>query len=175
MNAYNSSRLDATYIDEIEPFTTELTGMVIEMQDKLAVETRILEGTELPNREDVIIPPPVDPEQTLAILTGKTKNELSEGETKEEQWSSDLLSGCSTTDLIPISTLELNSSACIADLFDRNCPIQPSVVRLLPALTHSFAEKLESCGCETGATNESCACMEQTINVPMVGTPNEEK
>ena len=175
MNAYNSSRLDATYIDEIEPFTTELTGMVIEMQDKLAVETRILEGTEIPNREDVIIPPPVDPEQTLAILTGKTKNELSGGETKEEQWSSDLLSGCSTTDPIPTFILESSSSACIADLFNQNCPIRPSTARLLPALTRSFGETWEGCGCETGATNESCGCMEQTINVPMVGTPNEEK
>jgi hypothetical protein len=175
MDAYNSSRLDATSLEDIEPFTEELTGMVIEMQDKLAVETRILEGTEVPSREDIIIPPPVNPEETLAILTGKPKNELSGGETKEEQWSSDLLNGCSTTGLIPISTLESNSSACIAELFSQDCPIPPFDVRLLPVLTRSYGEKLESCGCGTDATNESCACMEQTISVPMVGTQSEEK
>jgi hypothetical protein len=173
MDAYNSSRLDATYIEEIEPFTEELAVIVGEMQEKLATETRILEGAEDITREDIIIPPPVNPEETLAILTGK--NELSGGETKDSQWSSDLLNGCLTTDLIPISMFESNSSACIADLFDRSCPIRPSAVRLLPALTHSCGETLEGCGCETGATSEPCGCMEQTISVPMVGTPSEEK
>ena len=173
MDAYSSSRLDATYIDEIEPFTHELEGIVKEMQEKLASETRILEGTEDLTREDIIIPPPVNPVETLALLTGK--NELSGVETKESQWSSDLLSGCSTTDPILISTLESNSSACIADLFNQNCPIPPSTVRLLHVPMSSFGVTLESCGCGTDATNESCACMEQTINVPMVGIPSEER
>ena len=173
MDAYSSSRLDATYIDQIEPFTAELEGIVKEMQEKLATETRILEGTEVPDREVIIIPPPINPEETMAILTGK--NELSGGETKEGQWSSDLLSGCSTTDPTLISTLESNSSACIVDLFVRNCPIPPSTVRLLPVLTRSFGVTLEGCGCGTGATNESCDCMVQTISVPMVGTQSEEK
>jgi hypothetical protein len=171
----DSSSLDATYLEDIEPFTQELTGIVLEMQDKLAMETRILEGTELPPREEIIIPPPVNPEETLAILTGKSKNELSGGETKEDQWSSDLLNGCSTTGLIPISTLESNSSVCIAELFDRSCPIRPSAVRLLPVSTRSFGGTLEGCGCGTGATSESCVCMEQTISVPTVGIPSEEK
>jgi hypothetical protein len=175
MDAYNSSRLDATYIDEIEPFTEELAGIVVEMQDKLVVETRILEGTDVFSREDIIIPPPMNPEETLAILTGKSKNELSGAETKQDQWSSDLLNGYSITDLVPISTLESNSSACIADLFNRECPIQPSVVRLLPALTHFYGATLEGCGCGTDAMNESCACMEQTISVPTVGMQSEEK
>ena len=175
MDTYHSSRLDATYIEDIEPFSEELSGIVVEMQEKLTTETRILEGTEDLTREQIIIPPPINPEETLAILTGKSKNELSSGETKEDQWNSVLLNGCSTTDLIPISTLESNSSACIADLFNRDCPIQPSVVRLLPASMYSFGATLEGCGCETDATNESCACMEQTINVPMAGTPSEEK
>ncbi len=171
----DSSTLDATYLEDIEPFTQELTGIVLEMQDKLAIETRILEGTELPPREDIIIPPPMNPEETLAILTGKSKNELSGGETKEDQWSSDLLSGCSTTDPTLISMFESSSSACIAELFNRECLIRPSAVRLLPVLTHSFGATLEGCGCGTGVTNEPCVCMEQTISVPMVGTPNEEK
>ncbi len=168
-----SSRLDATYIDEIEPFTQELAGIVLEMQEKLASETRILEGTEVLSREDIIIPPPVNPAETLALLTGK--NELSDGETKDTQWKSDLLNGCSIIDLTPISILESNSSACIADLFDRNCPIRPSTERSLPVLTRFCGETLEGCGCGTGATNESCDCMVQMINVPMAGTPNEEK
>jgi hypothetical protein len=173
MDAYSSSRLDATYIEEIEPFTEELAVIVKEMQEKLVVETRILEGTEAIDREDIIIPPPMNPEETLAILTGK--NELSGGETKESQWSSDLLSGCSTTDPILISMFESNSSACIADLFNRDCPIPPSDERSLPLLTRFSGATLESCGCGTDAMNESCACMVQTINVPMVGTPSEEK
>jgi hypothetical protein len=169
----DSSTLDATYIEEIEPFTKELAGIVVEMQDKLATETRILEGAEDITREDIIIPPPVNPEETLAILTGK--NELSGGETKDSQWSSDLLSGCLTTDHIPISMFESSSSACIADLFDRSCPIRPSAARSLPARIHSYGETLEGCGCGTDATSEPCACMEQTISVPMAGTPSEEK
>lgn len=173
MDAYTSSRLDATYIDEIQPFTQQLTGIVVEMQDKLATETRILEGTEDISREDIIIPPPINPEETLSILTGK--NELSGGETKDSQWSSDLLSGCSTTDPTLISMFESNSSACIAELFNRNCPIPPSDDRSLPVLTRFYKETLESCGCGTDATNESCDCMVQTISVPMVGMPSEEK
>ena len=173
MDAYSSSRLDATYIEEIEPFTEQLAEIVKDMQEKLTTETRVLEGTEIIDREDIIIPPPLHPEETLAILTGK--NELSGGETKESQWSSDLLNGCSTTDPTLISMFESNSSACIADLFNRNCPIPPSDERLLPALTRYCGATLESCGCGTDAMNESCACMEQTINVPMVGTPSEEK
>ena len=173
MDAYSSSHLDATYIDEIEPFTKQLTGIVVEMQEKLVTETRILEGTEVIDREDIIIPPPINPEETLAILTGK--NELSGAETKESQWSSDLLSGCSTTDPTLISMFESNSSACIADLFNQNCPIPPSDERSLPASMRFYKETLESCGCGTDATNESCDCMVQTISVPMVGTPSEEK
>jgi hypothetical protein len=171
MDAYHSSRLDATYIEDIEPFTEELSGIVVEMQEKLATETRILEGTEDLTRETIIIPPPINPEETLAILTGK--NGLSEGETKEEQWSNVLLNGCSTTDPILISMFESNSSACIADLFNRDCPIPPSDERSLPLLTRFSGATLESCGCGTDATNESCACMVQTINVPMAGTPSE--
>ena len=173
MDAYHSSRLDATYIEDIEPFTEELSGIVVEMQEKLATETRILEGTEDLTRETIIIPPPINPEETLAILTGK--NGLSEGETKEEQWSNVLLNGCSTTDPTLISTLESNSSACIAELFSQDCPIPSSNVRLLPVLTRSYGETLESCGCGTDAMNGSCVCMEQTISVPMVGTSSEEK
>jgi hypothetical protein len=175
MDAYSSSKLDATYIGEIEPFTEQLASIVVEMQDKLATETRILEGTEDTTREDIVIPPPANPDEILALLTGKSKNELSDGETKEAQWSSDLLSGCSTTDLIPISMFESSSSACIADLFDRSCPIRPSAVRLLPAQIPFSGVTLEGCGCGTDAMNESCGCMEQTISVPMVGTPSEEK
>jgi len=173
MDAYHSSRLDATYIDEIQPFTEELTGFVVEMQEKLVTETCILEGTEIPGREDIIIPPPLNPAETLALLTGK--NELSGGETKDSQWSSDLLNGCLTTDPTLVSTLESSSSACIADLFDRSCPIRRSNAMSWPMPTNSSEEKLEGCGCETGATSEPCVCMEQTISVPMVGTPSEEK
>ena len=95
----DSSSLDATYIDEIEPFTVELTGIVQDMQIRLATEIRILEGTEEMTREDILIPPPADPEAVLRELTGQ--NELSGVETKEDQWSNASANGCWTTVPIP--------------------------------------------------------------------------
>jgi hypothetical protein len=173
MEWISSSRLDATPLDAIQPFTQNLAEIVHEMQNQLATEMRILEGTEIPAREEITIPPPEDPEAVLRELTGQ--NELSESETKECQWSNASANGCWTTDPIPGSTLESSSSACIAELFSRNCPIrQSSDLSSSPSMNCSEG-KLESCGCETDATNGSCACMEQTINVPMAGTLSEEK
>ena len=173
MDFYSSSQLDATPIDAIEPFMEELSEIVKEMQQKLPTETRILEGSDMIEREDIRIPPPKDPQAILDQLTGK--NELSQGETKEDQWSNASANGCWTTAPIPDSTPELSSSASIAELFDQNCPIQFFTVRPSPASTRFSGERLESCGCGTDTTNGRCACMEQTINVPMAGTPSEEK
>ena len=169
----DSSKLDAAYLDEIEPFTEELTGIVRDMQALLATETRILEGTELPQREAIVIPPPEDPEAVLREIMGQ--NELSGGETKEGQWTNASAIGCWTTAPTHISTLESNSSACIAELFSQSCPIPQSSEVSLPVWTGSCEEKSDTCGCGTDASSGSCACMEQTINVPMAGTPNEEK
>jgi len=169
----DSSKLDATYLDEIEPFTVELAAIVREMQTQLATETRILEGTDLPPREEITIPPPADPEAVLREITGQ--NELSGGETKECQWSNASANGCWTTGRIHGCIPELNTSASTVALSSPTYPIPQSSEVLLPVWTNCFEGKSESCGCATGATNESCDCMVQTINVPMAGTPSEEK
>lgn len=169
----DSSKLDAAAIDEIEPFTQELTGIVKVMQVQLATETCILDGTEVPTREDIVIPPPEDPEAVLRAMTGQ--NELSGGETKECQWNNVSETGYWTIDLTQNSTLESSNSASIAELFNQNCPIPQSVGPWSLVSMNSCEGKSDACGCVTGATNEPCACMEQTINVPMAGTPNEEK
>ena len=41
-----------TDLDKIEPFTTELTDIVDKMKEELASETRILEGTEVPEYKE---------------------------------------------------------------------------------------------------------------------------
>jgi hypothetical protein len=171
MELYSST--DGTPLDEIEPFMEELTGIVKEMQQLIPMETRILEGTEMPAREDIVIPPPENPQAILEALTGK--NELSQGETKEDQWSNASPNGCLTTDRIRISTRESDNSACIAALFNQNCPIRRSNAMSSPMSVNSCAEMSGGCGCAIDVTKGPCACMEQTISVPMAGTPSEEK
>jgi hypothetical protein len=171
MELYSST--DGTPLDEIEPFMEELTGIVKEMQQLIPTETRILEGTEMPIREDIVIPPPKNPQAILEALTGK--NELSQGETKEDQWSNASPNGCLTIDRIRVYTRESDNSACIADLFNRSCPIRRSNAASSPMLTSSCEEMSGGCGCAIDVTKEHCACMEQTISVPMAGTPSEEK
>jgi hypothetical protein len=171
MELYSSSELSGTPLDAIEPFTEELTGIVAEMQEKLGSETKLLEGTETLTREDIRIPLPDDPARILAIL----KNELSDGKTNEEEWKSPSQSGCWTTDPTPTFTLESSSTACIAELFSQDSPIPRSNAASSDMWTGSCEEMRGDCGCETDATNGPCACMEQTISVPMVGTPSEEK
>lgn len=171
MELYSST--DGTMIDEIEPFMEELTGIVKEMQQLIPTETKILEGTDMPDREDIVIPRPENPEAILAAISGK--NELSQGETKEDQWSSASPNGCLTTAPTHTSTFASSNSAFTAALFNQNCPIRRSNAASSPISQMSSEEMSGVCGCVTGVTNELCACMEQTISVPMAGTPNEEK
>jgi hypothetical protein len=160
MELYSSSELAGTPLDAIEPFTEELAGIMVEMQEKLASETKLLEGSEIPEREEIIIP---------------RKNELSDEDAKEDQWMSVSLNGSSTTDPTHTLILESSSSACIADLFVQDCPIRQSSVRCTDMLIESCEGTSEGCGCVTGAMNAPFVCTEQTINVPTVGTLNEEK
>jgi hypothetical protein len=169
----DSSKLDAAYLDEIEPFTEELSGIVRDMQVLLATETRILEGTEDLTREEIVIPPPEDPEAVLRELTGQ--NELSGGETKECQWSNASANGCWTTGHTHDCIREFATSASTAAPSSLSYPMAQSSEVSLPVWTNSSEAKSDSCGCGTDATSESCACMEQTINVPTVGMPSEEK
>ena len=145
-----------TDLDAIEPFTSELTGIVDTMQEELAKEVRILEGVDAPEYTPL-------------------ENEHLEGETKEYQWSNASASGCWTTDPTHGCTPELSSSVSIAEACSPIFPTEQSrEPRWLQSMSCSEG-KLESCGCGTDVTNGHCACMEQTISVPMAGTLSEEK
>lgn len=143
-----------TPLVEIEPFTTELTGIVDTMKEQLATEVRILEGTSVPEYKE---------------------NELSIPKLTEEQWRTHLHSGSSTTDPTPTSTLASSSSSCFVEASSLGLDTQPCVERSFSMPTTCCEGKSGDCGSATDASNESCACMVQTINVPMAGTPSEEK
>jgi hypothetical protein len=49
----------------IEEHETELGGIVEQMWKDMTNETKILEDTEIPEREDIVIPPPENPDEVL--------------------------------------------------------------------------------------------------------------
>jgi len=144
-------------LDAIEPFTAELTGIVDTMKEQLAEETRILEGIDAPE------------------YTPLPQNELSQSETKEDQWTTDLRNGFSTIVLTPIcrpdssslsSSVRPNSPVSdIPDFGGRSCVPQ----------TGCCVASLDGYGCATGATNESSECTVPMISEPMPGTLSEAK
>jgi hypothetical protein len=143
-----------TDLDAIEPFTVELTGIVDKMKEELANEMRILEGTDVPEY---------------------TQNELSEGETKEGQWTTDLPSGFSTIVLTPISTRGSSSLPCSVR---HNSPVSPTLGcagKFCERSTGSSWVMSDGCGCVTDAMNESSECTVPTISEPTPGTPSEVK
>jgi hypothetical protein len=150
-----------TPLDEIEPFTQELTDIVVTMQEKLSTETKILEGT-LPTPDYGVV------RQTL-------ENELSIPRLTEEQWRTLCPSGSSTTVPALASTPESNTLSCSAEASNpvSDTPASGSWCSNLP--TDCCKETSGDCGCETGVSSECCACTVQTINVPMVGMPSEER
>ena len=56
-----------TEIESIEPFTAELAGIVEEMQIRIQTETKILDGTEIPERETIEIPRITEEEFRVAL------------------------------------------------------------------------------------------------------------
>ena len=148
---------DAVYIyypagaslDEIEPFTTELTEVVDKMKEELLNEKRVLEGTDVPEYKE---------------------NELSQPKDIEEQWKTLSQPGFSTTDLTHISIIELNNSSSFADIFTRSCPIVRSDDELSQLSTNSCSGKLEDFGGEIDVTNEFSECTVPMINEQMDGT-----
>lgn len=155
-------KCDAAYIyhpagaalDEIESFTNELTEVVDKMKEELLNEQRLLEGTDVPEYNE---------------------NELSQAKLTEEQWKSALPNGSLTTDLIPTSTQDSNSLSGFAELFNRNCPIPQLRTQSMNSPTSSCLGKLDDCGIEIDATNESSECTVPMISELTHGTPNEEK
>lgn len=143
-----------TPLAEIEPFTQELTGIVDTMKEQLATEVRLLEGTRVPEYKE---------------------NELSIPQLTEEQWRTHLHGGSSTTDPTPTSTLASSSSSSTVEALNPVSDTLPCVERSFSMPTPCCEGKSGDCGCATDASNECCACMVQTINVPMAGMPSEEK
>jgi hypothetical protein len=150
-----------TPLDEIEPFTQELTGIVETMQEKLSSETKILEGTM--------------PTPDYDLVRDALQNELSIPKLTEEQWTMHLRNGYLTTDLTPTSTPASSSSSSTAEPSNppSGTPVSGHWCKDVP--TGSCNPRSGGCGCETDASNECCDCMVQTINVPTVGMPSEEK
>ena len=147
-------------LSEIEPHTRELGKVVEEMKQKLVTEVRVLEGIEI--------------ESYLSVRTA-LENELSTTKLTEEQWKSALPNGCSITDPSQDSKEEPEISSCFAGLLSHDCRFVYLSNRSTPSSTNSCSGKSDVCGCETGATNVSCECMEQTTKEPTPGTPSEVK
>jgi len=150
-----------TDLEDIEPFTQELTGIVETMQEKLSTETKILEGTM--------------PTPDYDLVRDALQNELSIPRLTEEQWRTSLGNGSLTTDRTPTSTLASSSSSSTAEPSNPASDTPAFGGWCSNALTACCEGKSGDCGCATDASNECCACMVQTINVPMAGTPSEER
>ena len=155
--AYTISNV-GTDLDAIEPFTTELTGIVDKMKEELANETRILEGTEVPEYK------------------ADEQNGLSEGESKEDQsWRTVLLNGSWTIVRTHTSTHESSNSSCFAR---HNSPVSPTLsygAMCSHSSTPSWGPTWVDCGRGIDAMNESSECTVPMISELTLGTPNEEK
>ena len=101
------------------------------------------------------------------------ENELSNPTQRQQEWSSHSRSGCSTTGPTPTSTPASNTLSSTAGVSTPSLATQPCGTWCSNLPTACSKETSGGCGCETGASNASCDCTVQTINVPMAGTPSE--
>jgi len=161
-----------TDLDAIEPFTTELTGIVDKMKEELANEGRILEGTDVPEYGEGDWAPLQVPEMTSKVAL---QNELSRSESKEDQWKSSSLFGLSITAHTPTSIPGLSTSSCSARHNSPVSDILGSARCSCPLQTPSWQGTWGDCGCATDAMNESSECTVPTISEPTPGTPSEAK
>jgi hypothetical protein len=140
-------------LDAIESFTAELTDIVDRMQEELVHETRILEGMEVPQYE----------------------NGLSDMQSKDDQWTTDLQNGFLKIVRTRVSELDSSNSPSSAR---PSSPVSLTHVygekSLLPQ-TGCCREKLGACGCETDATNECSECTVPMISELTPGTLSELK
>jgi hypothetical protein len=141
-------------LDEIEPFTNELTEVVDKMKEELLNEKRLLEGTDVPEYKE---------------------NELSQSKPTEEEWKNDSLNGCSTTDPTLSSTVESNSLSSFVRLLNLPRITVDLNERYEAQSTDSCSGKLDDSGSETDAMNECSECTVPMISELMLGMPNEEK
>lgn len=140
-------------IEEEAAFQVELRGIVDKMKEDLVNETRILEGT----------------------LEPVYQNELSDSECKDEQWKTDLPSGFSTIAHTHISNTESNTSSSFAERLTQTKDIRNFDAQSFRLSNACFRVMSDDSGLATEPLSELSDCMEQTINVPMLGTLSEEK
>ena len=155
-------------IEAEQAFQQELHGIVDDMKVKLVDEKKILEGTLNPKYGKGEWEMPYI-EKTIS------ENELSQSKPTEEQWKNDSQNGSLITVHIPTSTQESNNSACIAELFNRDCPIARSDDKSTPSSTNSCSGRLDDCGIEIDATNESSECTVPMISAATLGMLNEAR
>ena len=141
-------------LDEIEPFTTELTTVVDKMKEELVNETRVLEGTDVPEYKE---------------------NELSQSKPTEEQWKSDSLNGFSTTDPTHVSTFASDSLSAFVAPLSLDSPSAISRESFMKSCNVSCSVRSGGCGIEIDATNESCECTVPMTSEPTDGTQSEAK
>jgi hypothetical protein len=149
------SNMGASLVD-IEPFTQELEAIVETMKEQLANEKRILEGDAAPEYTPL-------------------ENELSQGETKDDQWTNDLLNGCSTIARTRTLVAGLSSLPCSARPNSPASPMLGSGVKLVNLPADSCLGTSGGCGCGTDATNESSECTVPMTSELTPGTPSEAK
>lgn len=153
-------------IEEEHMFQEELHGIVDEMKEKLVDEKKILEGT---------LSPEYGKGEWQLPFIEPAQNELSESETKEDQWKTDSQNGCSTTVHIPIWGDDSNTSYSSASPFHPSSGILDSSEMSGPQLIDSCKETLDGSGCVIAAMNESSDSMEQTTSEALPGTPSDLK
>jgi len=147
-------------IEEETRFREELHGIVNEMVIAIPNETKILEGTLHPEYE---------------LVRASLENELSQPKLTEQQWKTALQNGSWTTDPTLVSTHDSSTLSSSVEPSNPSCRTIPLRRQSTSAPILLCQAMSEGCGCETDVTRESCDCMEQTINVPMDGMPNEGK
>ena len=144
-------------LEDIEPFMTELTGIVDTMKEQLAEETRILEGLEAPEYTDL------------------PQNELSRPETKDDQWTTASPNGFSRIARTLTSTPESSTFSSTARPSSPASDIPDCGGRSCLPRTDFYEAILGVSGCEIGAMNECSECTVPMISEPMPGMPSEAK
>jgi hypothetical protein len=146
-------------IEEEHKFQEELHEIVDKMKEDLVHEKKILEGT-------------LEPEYNSNEYV---QNELSKDLPTEGQWMTDSLSGSSMTDRIHTSIDESSTLFSTARPLSQRLATHAYEGKCVELSNPSCPVMWADCGVETEHSNEQSDCMEQTINVPMLGTLNEEK
>lgn len=165
-------------IEEEQAFQAELHEIVDEMKVNLVDETKILEGTIVPEYgKGDWVAPTIEKTVQSETFTNQDweQNELSSSEHKDDQWKTNSPNGFLTTVHIPIFNDDLSSSSSSARPSSPISGILDSSGTCMPRLGNSYKETLDVSGCAIDVTNVSFACMEQMINERLRGTQSDLK